>query len=98
MSFTIIDHRPDRTEIEQVLSKLTPYQGMLLFDWQPRGFIPSAPSLLGWIQREVVANAEQDFWAGSHNIANCQGYISLADAVKLVQELEPNYVLYGYSS
>lgn len=81
-----------------MLADLTPYEGMLLFDWPPRGYTPQGPSLLGWIQREIEAGGEQDFWSGSHSIKEYRGYINLDSAVELVRELEPSYILYGASS
>lgn len=98
MAFTITDHRPYTSEITEILENLTPYQGMLLFNWPSRGFTPQEPSLLGWIQREIEAGADNDFWSGSHNIKEYRGYISLESAVELVDLLEPNYILYGDSS
>lgn len=98
MAFTIIDHSPRSSEIRNILSNLTPYQSMLLFDWPPRSLTPQGPALLGWIQREVEAGGEQDFYSDSHSIAEYRGYIALDTAVELVRDLEPNYILYGESS
>lgn len=81
-----------------MLAELTPYEGMLLFDWQSRGYTPQGPSLLGWIQRESQAGGDHDYWSGSHAITEYRGYIDLDSAVELVRQLEPNYILYGASS